>query len=883
VEGAIEMIRRYLSTETVFNHNKYVLSPIKVEVVEVANGMFESETEIMMHVALNKGDIISTPTPRGEQPFRVYRIVKTLAGKKAFAKHIFYDLVNNFLIDIRPTNLTCDQAIKHILSNAETPTSFTGSSDVVGSNTAYYIRKNPVEAIIGADNSLLNLWGGNLVRNGKDIQIKANGNDRGFEIRLGKNLVGIEDDSDESGITTSLYPTVELNQIVYALPEKYVNSPQIGYYPEPIIKEVRVALTTEQQALPLEDIYAIMRTYCNNLYAVDNIDKPVLNYKIDFVQLKKVAGYEKFQLLEQLDLYDLVKVNVETLDISLKAKVISYRYDGLEEKYNQIELGGFKPSAKYQTANIIKQIQNDLVNQKNLIASAIDYATNVITGNKGGYVVFRNHPDGKPYEILVMDQEVIGDAKNVIRINQAGIGFSQSGYNGPFTTAILINGQINADSGFFNSLVTNLIQSDIGSSLNLSSNVAIVGLVEDKAEKTEVTQLADSLTIDIYKAGAELINQDYRSNPSAPIPIDNAELWHVSNFGQLDNTYAITIHDTKFCRGGYIPHVPGNTYYMDNDEWYTNGTGQLLIGLEFWDDIGVSTIENNGCWYFPLDGGALTPNDPAQNICKYVRLRVLTNWGQSTTALTFIKGLSLKRNGQATSIIGTSYRFDGQGFAIKDSNGSTLITPNGMANEQNFGSTQNVEDGYPLNMSFEIGDTTSVITSVKLRLKQYNFRTDSKGAASGGGVKTTPEGGGKTSGASSKSSTDERWTSQNLTGVTVSQENGVVGNTHNHAIGFNQFGHNHGMAHTHTTQDHSHNVDITHGHTVEFGILEYTNGDGTIEVDIDGVRRTGTINTDITLDITPWVTTNGVHTIALRSPNMKRIQCDVFIKSYIRR
>lgn len=215
----------------------------------------------------------------------------------------------------------------------------------------------------------------------------------------------------------------------------------------------------------------------------------------------------------------------------------------------------------------------------------------------------------------------------------------------------------------------------------------------------------------------------------------------------------------------------------------------------------------------------------------------------------------------------TTFKFNALGFEMKDANGGVLIEASkGIANEQNFGRTENVESGYPLNMSFEIGDSTSLITSVKLKLKQYNFRTDSKGAASGGG---------STSGASSRSTSDEKWTGQGLSGVTVSQTNGVVGDTHNHAIGFNQFGHSHGMAHTHSTPAHVHPID--------FGILETTNTNGTIDVYIDGVWRTKTTNTDTTLDITTWVTTNGVHSLRLESPNMKRIQCDVFIKSYIRR
>jgi phage-related protein len=77
--------------------------------------------------------------------------------------------------------------------------------------------------------------------------------------------------------------------------------------------------------------------------------------------------------------------------------------------------------------------------------TAVKYATDMITGNKGGHVVIRRYPDGKPFEILIMDTEDINTAADVLRINKSGIGFSQSGYNGPYATAMTIDGHIVAD------------------------------------------------------------------------------------------------------------------------------------------------------------------------------------------------------------------------------------------------------------------------------------------------------------------------------------------------------------------------------------------------------------------------------------------------------
>lgn len=80
------------------------------------------------------------------------------------------------------------------------------------------------------------------------------------------------------------------------------------------------------------------------------------------------------------------------------------------------------------------------------LQTAILNATSMITGNKGGYVVMHDsNGDGKPDEILIMDAEEIENAVNVWRWNNQGLGFSKTGYEGPYGLAMTIDGQINAD------------------------------------------------------------------------------------------------------------------------------------------------------------------------------------------------------------------------------------------------------------------------------------------------------------------------------------------------------------------------------------------------------------------------------------------------------
>ena len=73
-------------------------------------------------------------------------------------------------------------------------------------------------------------------------------------------------------------------------------------------------------------------------------------------------------------------------------------------------------------------------------------ATEAITGNSGGYVVFNtDEVTGQTTEILVMDAKDKALATNVWRWNKEGFGHSSKGYNGPFEIAITAEGVINAN------------------------------------------------------------------------------------------------------------------------------------------------------------------------------------------------------------------------------------------------------------------------------------------------------------------------------------------------------------------------------------------------------------------------------------------------------
>jgi hypothetical protein len=227
-------------------------------------------------------------------------------------------------------------------------------------------------------------------------------------------------------------------------------------------------------------------------------------------------------------------------------------------------------------------------------------------------------------------------------------------------------------------------------------------------------------------------------------------------------------------------------------------------------------------------------------------------------------------------------------FILKDSAGEALITSNGVANSDNFNATDNVANGYPLRMPFNIDDSVSVISKVLLKYTIDKFRTYSTGASAGGGVSESSGLGGfinvQSTSVSISGNTDTEYGASLNTGSTTA----TAGESHNHS--YSVPGHAHTVSlgsHSHSVQtvNHSHEITIDpHTHGIEYGILETSVTDNKIEIYVDGTLRATTLSTDTqgAIDLTAWVTTVGWHAIELKSTTLKRISAQVNVKSYIR-
>ena len=125
-----------------------------------------------------------------------------------------------------------------------------------------------------------------------------------------------------------------------------------------------------------------------------------------------------------------------------------------------------------------------------VLSAALSEAEAKIYGVLGNsYVIYNGD------SILVVDRLPAETANNVIRINSAGIGFSQSGIAGHFTTAWTIDGTFNAQAANFINLTASMIK---GGTLKLGSNLNESGLLEVYDESNILIATLDKDGLKVY-------------------------------------------------------------------------------------------------------------------------------------------------------------------------------------------------------------------------------------------------------------------------------------------------------------------------------------------------------------------------------------------------
>lgn len=420
---------------------------IRCEVTEERNGIYELEMELPItakhYAEIEEGMIVSVihDDTKTRQPFIIYRRTAPINGIVTFyAHHVSYLLSG---IVLRPyTAATCAEALALMPTYSMSTNPFTFWTDK--QTTASFKVEVPTgcrQQLAGIRGSVLDVFGGGEYEfDNFTVKLYQNrGTDSGVQIRYGKNLLDIEKEVDVSGIAGGVVGWWKGGEVgsetVVFTPVIYASGYGAG---APVLSLDLSGDFTEAPSV------SALTAKVNQYIADQKPQEPSFNVKVDFVALWQTPEYKNIAPLERVRLCDTVHVIYDALGVNVESKVIKTKYNVLTERYEEIELGQPKTNFTEKITAKTEELLN-AVPTRSMIQAAVDHATELITGGLGGHVVMTLNADGEPQEILIMDTDDTSTAVNVIRINQAGIGFSTTGYNGPFTSAWTIDGHFVAD------------------------------------------------------------------------------------------------------------------------------------------------------------------------------------------------------------------------------------------------------------------------------------------------------------------------------------------------------------------------------------------------------------------------------------------------------
>ena len=493
------MIRAFNSTDKLYSSNgDAVIAATKCRVKNSDNGDYYLELTCgaEYNEFIQANNILVVPTPRGDQAFRIRSVTKKSNKLEAKAWHVFYDSENYLIADSYAVNLNCNAALDHFNNATDNPSPFTMSSDVTKLNTYRCVRTSLAECI----ETILERWGGHLVRDNWNISIFTDiGVDNGITIEYKKNLAELTASYDWSNVVTKIMP---VGKDGILLDELYIYSDI--QYDIPYTK----AISFEQPDI-VEDDYKDAEGNVDeaayNAALKDDLRAQAVNY-LKVYSFPTVNYTLKGNPEKVTDIGDKIEVKDERIGVNILTEVIAYEYDCIANKYVSLEFGNFTNTLSDLLANIgsstSDQVGNAVVTLTTELSDALAEAqAKIWNALSSSYCIYEGD------KILIVDKLPASRATNVLMINSAGIGFSNTGINGQFTTAWTIDGTFNAQAINIINLTADLIK---GGTLKLGSLLNQSGKIEVYDEANTLICTIDKNGLIMYASNGSyvVLNQD---------------------------------------------------------------------------------------------------------------------------------------------------------------------------------------------------------------------------------------------------------------------------------------------------------------------------------------------------------------------------------------
>ena len=481
------MIKVYNSNETLFATNGIkILHPLKAEVTKEDNGDYYCEFKDTIENLdyYQKGMIIRVPTRWGVQGFRCDNPRVTNKKIECKAWHLSYDAKNYLIKDSNAVEMNCNNALAHFNEATDITSPFDTISDIASILSTRAVRMTLFEVYQWLASS--EKYDGHLYRDNWTLGIKSSiGEDRGVTLAYAKNISEIATEEDWSEVCTKILPYTTDGEIAITIDSTYIELEE-QLYDIPYSKIVKFDNEIDKDAFSTEEEYLIaVKSWLGakgNEYLQEH-KMPKVNYSVSAL------------IQDVSDVGDTIKVQHPKCKVDILTSVISVVYDAISDRYIKIEFGNFRKELKKMSETIVEQTKDYaqviIREQTNLLQEELDKSTaeiNSVLGNS--YVIYEGD------KILIVDTLPKEEAKNVIRLSNGGIGFSQDGIDGTFNSAWTIDGTLNMQAINVINMTASMIK----------GGVLELGRADNQSGRCEVYDEAGHLIATLDKQGLQVNN-----------------------------------------------------------------------------------------------------------------------------------------------------------------------------------------------------------------------------------------------------------------------------------------------------------------------------------------------------------------------------------------
>ena len=335
------MILIYPASETAFTGSGYgtLADAVSCSVEEELNGAYLLEMDyplngvnvdklVLRNIILCKPNPYDTP-----DAFRIVDISKELGGMvRVRAQHVSYDMHG---IPIAPYNaLNITDALTGLTVYAQTAQPFTFiTTRSVASSFSVTAPASCRELLGGKQGSLIDTYGGEWSFSRFTARLWLHrGQDRGVQIRYGKNMTSLAEDQ-EGDVYTGVYPywkDDDGNLVTCGV----VNATGTFNFTKILTMDFSDRFETQPTSAQLQ---SAAQTYINNSTHI----APSVSLRVSFVDLAQTEEYKHLPS-ETIKLGDTLGIVYAELGITASAKVNKTVYDVLLDRYTAIELGKAK-------------------------------------------------------------------------------------------------------------------------------------------------------------------------------------------------------------------------------------------------------------------------------------------------------------------------------------------------------------------------------------------------------------------------------------------------------------------------------------------------------------------------------------------------------------